>query len=410
MACKEGIDPADFESGVGDPGDDTPPDSELVIHNTDAVVDPDQTVWARLRVSVSNINYNDDITVSWTTVQGTAVSSGGNAHFVADSDTLTIPAGNGDGEIEVQIRKGSPLHSGTKTFTVVLSGPSNAVLDDATASVTIDYNTINGNAPPPPDPATLSEYTGWPKPGVVYDQFSQCGYKSACTGFAGAAALSALRHKRGLGNARFNAKKLFEDSGGKICGGPDCNHTSCNCSDCPPFSMTAVLSEMRAAAVGKVGVQLLDNNPTVVGGTNYGCTSRSPDSGMYKIARFTELGGGGQTVAQIINKIKRAIHEHGAVYMASIFYSNWNQCRSADNFILRPHGSETSAMAHAWVLTGWNNAKGDGGCFEIQSSHGCDWGAGGRGWIPYSYLRATWPSGSNAPRYRYWEVEWGGSV
>lgn len=403
MGCREGIDPADFASGVLDPADEvSPPTSEVSILNTTATLDPDGTAWARFRVVVSNINFDDAITVRWDTADGSATGSGGNPHYDDKiNQTLTIPAGEGEAEIEVQVFLGSPPFIGIKGFHVNLSVPSFATIADSQGTATIDYGALNDTDNPPSDPTLLPSYIGWTRAdGVVYNQFASCGYKSACTAYAGAALMSALTRHWGVRRpARYDAKQLFLDAGGKVCGGADCNQASCNCTDCPPFSMTKVLKRLRDN-----GVNRIDNDASIVGGVNYGCKTRSPDSILQKLTSYSELGGSGVAVSTIIKRIKRAIHENGAVYMASIFYSNWNQCRAQDNYILRPHGNETSPLAHAWVLTGWDNSKGDGGCFEIQSSHGCDWGNNGRGWIPYSYLRATWPGGS-AVRYRYWEAQ-----
>jgi hypothetical protein len=417
MACREGIDPADFFPGVPDPADEVAA-SLISIDDANAVKDPDNTLWVRFMVAVANINYTDDITFRYTTTNGTAI---GGTHFTSASNILaTIPAGEVEVEVEIPVTTGN--FSGVKTFSVVLSSPSNATIDDDTGVATINFDNLLPDDPPDPpdptDPLDLPSFLGWSEAQrVTYDQFPGCQHDASCTGYAGAAVMTALAAKRGLGKWRFDPKKLFLDAGGRDCldGDGDCNHALC-----PGENPAKIINWMRST-----GVRRIDTNPVSIGGVNYSCAYRdvTSDHDMFKIGPPAELGGGGKTVNQVINAVKTAIYTHGAVYMSSIFYSNWNDCRGAENHILRPHGNDNSSLGHAWALVGWDNSvlvpnvasmgslAGERvGCFRIQSSHGCDWGVSGRGWIPYSYLRANWPSGSNAPRYRYWRLTWGGAA
>lgn len=416
MGCREGIDPADFETGALDPADDVAP-STISVDDAEAVYDG-TTRYVRFTIGVSNINFTDAITVRSATSNGTALSG---THYTSHSNVLrTIPAGESEVTFDVPVLAPAGS-SGIKTFTVTLSSPTNATIEDATGTGTIDYSKMDvpsggGGTPPPPptDPLTIASFVGAESSRVTYDQFPGCAYDAACTAYAVAAAMGVLAARKNLGRWRFNPKKLFQDMGGRDClnGAGNCDHSLCP-------------GENPAKAVNwaaNTGVQRIDDNATFVSGTNYSCKYRdvTADHDMFKLGR-TELGGSGKTMTTIINDIKRAIYNNGVVYMASIFYTNWNSCRGEDNHILRPHGNDNSSLGHAWILTGWDNARQvpntaamgslagqKVGCFQIQSSHGCDWGVNGRGWIPYSYLRTNWPSGSNAPRYRYWRLTWAG--
>ncbi len=88
------------------------------------------------------------VTVDYTTVDGTALSVpgtklGGN-DFVATSGTLTIPAGQVSATISVIIN-GDTIPESAETFTVELSNPTNAVIDDGIGIGTIvDDDVIPG--------------------------------------------------------------------------------------------------------------------------------------------------------------------------------------------------------------------------------------------------------------------------
>jgi hypothetical protein len=395
MPCADGIDPADFASGVVDPGDDPSPIiSEVNIADAVAAQDPDGTWWARFEISISNINYDDAIQFDYDTSNGTA---NGGTHYVSDSGIFTIPAGETGADLEVQVLRPNGA-TGTKTFTVTLSSPSNATLGDAVAIGSIHYGT---QPPPDPgDPVDQISYTAFPRQAcnsssnscTIYDQFSDCKYKAACTGYAGAAAMSALYYRQTGQWQRFDAKKLFADSGGTVCN---------SCSGCPGFNPTKVLRHMV-----NTGVKKIDSSAMI--------KLRATDG-------FAQITG--TTTAQLVQRIKQALVDHGVVYFMSKFYSSpnngWNRCKDCNNMILRnpvatgPHGSSTdncgwataalndSGVGHTWIITGWNDNKASGGAFEIQSSHGTDWGSGGRCWIPYSYLKQT-------SAWGYWRLRYGG--
>lgn len=77
-----------------------------------------------------NHSYTSDVTVHYTTSNGTA--SGG-IDYTPESDTLTIPAGQTSGFIEIPILN-DPDVSGDTQFTVTLDSPTNATLANATST------------------------------------------------------------------------------------------------------------------------------------------------------------------------------------------------------------------------------------------------------------------------------------
>lgn len=80
---------------------------------------------------------SQEVKVDYTTQDGSAVAG---TDFIAKSGTLTIPAGQKSGFIDVQV-KGDSLRGPDKLFTVKLSNPLNATIKDDKASGTI----INAN-------------------------------------------------------------------------------------------------------------------------------------------------------------------------------------------------------------------------------------------------------------------------
>ena len=76
---------------------------------------------------------NVPVTVHWATVNGTARAPG---DFVAASGTLTIPAGQTHRHVSITI-KGDRVKEPNETFTVRLSSPTNARIDQATGRGTI---------------------------------------------------------------------------------------------------------------------------------------------------------------------------------------------------------------------------------------------------------------------------------
>ncbi|MES2794198.1 MAG: Calx-beta domain-containing protein [Planctomycetota bacterium] len=80
-----------------------------------------------------NQTFAQDVTITYTTVNGTAVAG---TDYEFQTGTVTIPAGQLTGTISINVT-GNNLDEPNKTFSVVLSNPVNAVLQDTTAVVTI---------------------------------------------------------------------------------------------------------------------------------------------------------------------------------------------------------------------------------------------------------------------------------
>lgn len=386
MPCSDGIDPADFDSGVIDPTiDPTPPIAEVTVDDVEATQDPDGTWWARFQINITNINYIDAIQFNFATANGTGTSG---THYVASSGIHTIPSGQGGDTIDVQILTPGGV-TGQKTFFLNLSSPSNCTIVDSQGKATMDYGSGGGPPPPPPPPPDHTKdtaFTGFPKQPcnsgsnscTIYDQFSNCKYKSACTAYSTAALMSALWYKKHATYVKFDAAKLWRDCPGT--GG------ECDCHSCPGFNPAKMLKYAR-----DTGARRMDNGTFV------------------QLASFNVLSYVG--LPNLILKIKQNIIDKGAALMMSKWYGSpnngWNRCLDCNELTLRnpddvglygSHNSDCTSqgkwddvdlsfigLGHAWILTGWNNNK-SGGAFEIQSSHGSNWGAGGRCWIPYSFL------------------------
>lgn len=560
MGCREGTDPADF--GGGTAGDVSDPVSsqinvldKTVVNNSsdpdDLVPDADGLIAAHVIVGVTNINFTQDITFAWATADGTGTAGGASPHYLGVvGGTGLIPAGFAQTILTVPLyRKNSSgtNFTGSKTFTITISGAVNATILDASATVTINYDqidpnaknpnfgsglsiyptngaagvgegspatfgvllnpasggtvtvqyaTANGTATAPADytsksgtltfnagdtiktisvptvaDATVEQpyetfvvnlsspsgagivvsqatayivdastslpaaFTGWKDSDrVTYDEFSSgggggCKYKTACTGFASAAVISGLASAQGKGSWRFNARRLFTDAGCHACiaGDGSCNYSS----GCGGFSGGCNPSRVpNWLDVNGHTAQRIDDNAVNLGtaATKWSCLERDITGDHQEIQVHTAVLSG-TSKNDLIKNIKQAIYNNGAIYMASIFYSNggvgnngWNVCRGKDGHILRPFGGN-SATGHAWALVGWDDSvlvpadadpvfgslRGQHiGCFRIQSSHGCDWGEDGRGWIPYSVLQLPTAWTDNSPRFRYFKFTWVG--
>ena len=79
-----------------------------------------------------------DVQVNYATTDGSATAP---SDYAATSGTLTIPAGSGGGTILVPINGDSTIEA-DETFTVTLSSPQNATLDDFTAVGTITNDDV----------------------------------------------------------------------------------------------------------------------------------------------------------------------------------------------------------------------------------------------------------------------------
>ncbi len=108
----------------------------LTIANAAAITEPAMaggTANAIFTVTLSSAA-SSDITVNYTTADGTAIAG---TDYTTTSGTLTIPAGSTTGTISVPVINNPSVSSGTKTFSVVLSGASGATLGTAQGSETI---------------------------------------------------------------------------------------------------------------------------------------------------------------------------------------------------------------------------------------------------------------------------------
>lgn len=89
-----------------------------------------------------------DITVSYTTIDGTASSKSKHktpADYVAQKGTVTLPAGTLSKTIQIPI-KNDGIAEGNEWFTLLLSKPRNAAILDGTATITlIEYETFKQN-------------------------------------------------------------------------------------------------------------------------------------------------------------------------------------------------------------------------------------------------------------------------
>ena len=126
----------------------TPPLNEFTSAVTDTMVCPgtvptisvrDQQVqvneengWSALTVRLSQaVGYN--VSVSYATVDGSATAA---ADYYGGSGTLTIGRGQTEGQVSLQVRP-DEIEEADESFSVVLSNPVNATIDQGTALVTI---------------------------------------------------------------------------------------------------------------------------------------------------------------------------------------------------------------------------------------------------------------------------------
>lgn len=126
---------------------DGPNESDLCTQPTVAIDDTlviENEGYANLAVRLNQV-YDQDITITWKTVNGSATSAG---DFTATSGgTLVIAAFSSSGTISVPINNDS-LDEADETFTVEITGVTNAELSDEVATATIiDNDTPSGSLP-----------------------------------------------------------------------------------------------------------------------------------------------------------------------------------------------------------------------------------------------------------------------
>ena len=116
-----------------------PPTPSISIGNESIVEGNSGTKTMDFTISLSDSS-DSAVSVNYTTVNGTATAG---SDYVASSGTLTIPAGQTSGTISVTIN-GDTSQESDETFKVNLSNPTNATLDNTSATGTI----LDDDTPP----------------------------------------------------------------------------------------------------------------------------------------------------------------------------------------------------------------------------------------------------------------------
>jgi hypothetical protein len=374
MPCIDGIDPADFESGILDPGDIiSPVGSELSIVEGDSFF---EVGYITFEVNVSPINYLAAVSFDFSTSNGTATAG---THYTARTGVhVALATGVGLYVGQINVLK-SPNFHGDKTLTVTISGAVNATIAVAAVVLTIPYDPKHK----PTDPAKLKHHQIWGEKVTVYDQSNPCTDRNECTGYAVAAAVSAQQYLDTGKKQRYNAHEIFDGSGGPVC------------SNCPSCTAGWDINETLAYAKA-TGAKEIDS------------TDRR------KIRDWGEIDGSDK--ADLIKRIKRNLYNHGPVVIAMIWYPEWNSADSAgwSNGVMPDPGAAKSSVGHSVIIVGWNNDinKPGQGAFLIQSSFGLRWNHDGRAWLPYSYIntRRVKNGTPSDPWFRfYWtEIKRGG--
>ncbi|MDP4290227.1 MAG: Calx-beta domain-containing protein, partial [Bacteroidota bacterium] len=103
----------------------TPPATLPKLSILDLTQARDNKVWSTYRVFITvSASVNKDITVNYTTMDGTAVA---NNDFTPVQGTLTIPANASEGYIDVPVR-GDSLRQADQVFYIQISNPVNATI------------------------------------------------------------------------------------------------------------------------------------------------------------------------------------------------------------------------------------------------------------------------------------------
>ena len=116
--------------GTGTITNDDVPLPTLSINDVAATEGPGATAVFTVTLSATS---TDDVTVSYATSDGTALAG---SDYTTTSGTLTIDAGQQTGAIEVPVLDDSTVEQ-TESFTVTLSSPTNATIQDAQGTGTI---------------------------------------------------------------------------------------------------------------------------------------------------------------------------------------------------------------------------------------------------------------------------------
>ena len=347
------------EGGIGSTDEDpSPPTSQVSI--SDAEVTDKVTGGQSLKFSVSvyPINQAATVQVNYSTAPGSAVSG---THYQGTSGTLSIPAGESEGIIEVNTI-GDFSNIAPRQFYVNLSNPVNCTIDDAQGTGTIRYETIIN------DPLKLTQYQSITRGNrKIQDQYAKCSTRNQCTAFAMASWMSVAEViNKGLKRG-FDGPETFTGSGGTPCSG-----SNCTCS---------VWYDYRVHAYAKsTGVRRLNLDGSA-------SSVRRKIGSVLEITSQPWTGSASDKKQQYIKAIKKAIYNYGAVYLTGVWYSFWNSAsvNKAHPVMDSKSSWPSSTVGHAMALVGWDNSRG-GGSFIAQNSLGTRWGDGGWGYFRYSFL------------------------
>lgn len=113
-------------------------------------------------------------------------------------------------------------------------------------------------------------------------------------------------------------------------------------------------------------------------------------------ARFKEIIIDGKprritayALARSVDEIKSCLKLGFPVLIGIDVYNDLYNLNKENNILPLPKG--TSYGGHGMVLWGWDDDKGESGCWHDRNSWGKKWGDNGNCWIPYEYpIREAW--------------------
>lgn len=362
MPCYEDI--VDTPEGGIDSTDEdpSPPSSGASVYDAEVTDKVSGGQSLKFKVGIYPINFVSSVQVNYATSNGSAVAG---THYQSTSGTLSIPAGESEGEIEVNVI-GNFSNTAPRQFTITLSVPVNCVLDDSVATGTIRYETVINNGGG--DPLDRNSYQSIRRADrKVQDQYATCATRNQCTAYAMASWMSVVEmQKTGLKRG-FDAPNAFSGSGGTPCSGSNCS--------CTTWYDSKVFAYTRATGIRRLNAD------------------GSASSLRRKIGPVSEItsrpwtGSAQAKKRDYIRAIKSAIYNQGAVYLTGVWYSIWNSAtvNKRDPVMDPKSGWPSSSTGHAMALVGWDNDRG-GGSFIAQNSLGTRWGDGGWGYFRFSFL------------------------
>lgn len=378
MPCYEEI--IDTPEGGIDVNDEdpSPPTSELSISNAEVTDKVGGGQSLKFSVSVYPINQSNNISVNYATSNGSAVAG---THYQATSGTLVIPAGESEGVIEVNVI-GDFTNIAPRQFTITLSSPTNALIADGVATGIIRYESVIN------DPLKAKKYQSIGRGNrVVQDQYAKCATRNQCTAYAMASWMSVAEViNRGIKRG-FDGPNAFTGSGGTPCSG-------CNSGSCTSWYDTRVFTYTK-----NTGIRRLNSDGSA-------SSVRRKIGSVFEITSKAFTGSAADRKQQYIKEIKKAIVQHGAVYITGVWYSFWNSAgvNRAHPVMDSKSSWPSSNTGHAMILLGWDDSRG-GGSFIAQNSLGTRWGDGGWGYFRYSFLYDSY-NGSKFRRTRSMGFPW----